>query len=375
MGSGAGRYDSVVAFGGSIIAVSLTLVLIAGVLALAAVAWRVQQSRSTRNEPATAPVAPPHAESQTPDAHPTSRETIDGLFDECLRLAFGVARLDYQILGEHAVVLKRVEETLTEAIHERDYFPRRPKLLPRIQQLLNDDESSRRALVQLILEDPTLAAGVLKLANSAFYRVSPEPVETLHRAVILLGTDGLRSLLATAILQPVFRLPKGFFDDFAPSTWEQAQRTAAAAETCAKREGGCDPFVAQLLGLLSALARLVIFRLTLDRYRERPNILPRAEVFTRAMRDHGSHLARLIAESWELSEASLVAMRERQPDAAPESLSPLGRALYFGELCGALALLHKRGAYSADGAHAMLIGQGLRRETVFAAWHAACAER
>lgn len=315
------------------------------------------------------------APAKVDEAQAESRAAIEGVFDECLRLAFGVARLDYQILGEHADVLKRVDETLASAVHEREYFPRRPRLLPRIQQLLNDDEGSRRALVQLILEDPTLAAGVLKLANSAFYRVSPEPVETLQRAVLLLGTDGLRSLLATAILQPVFRLPKGFFDDFAPSTWEQAQRTAAAAETCAKLEGAGDPFIAQLLGLLSALSRLVIFRLTLDRYRERPNILPRAEVFTRSMREHGTHLAALIAESWELSEASLTALREQNSGAAPAAMSPLGRALYFGELCGALALLHKRGAYSLDGAQAMLMGEGLRRETTFAVWRAACAER
>lgn len=332
---------------------------------------RARRPSPTRRDPEAA--SPPAVQAE--DASASAQDAIEAVFNESLRLALGAPRLDYHILGEHAEVLERVGQSLAQAVHERDYFPRRPKLLPRIQQMLNDDESSRRALVQLILEDPTLAAGVLKLANSAFYRVSPEPVETLQRAVILLGNDGLRSLLATAILQPVFRLPKGFFDEFAPTTWEQAQRTAAAAETCAKRQAGCDPFVAQLLGLLSALARIVIFRLTLDRYRERPNILPRAEVFARAIREHGPQLADLIAQSWELSDASLMALREQQPGAAPESLSPLGRSLYFGELCGALALLHKRNAYSSDGAHAMLMGQGLARETTFAAWRAACAER
>ena len=302
---------------------------------------------------------------------PYTNETIDGVFDESFRFAFGVSRFDYQILGDHAAVLERVDETVDAAVHQPEYFPRRPKMLPRLLQTLNDDEGSRHALVQLILEDPALADGVLKLANSAFYRRTPEPVESLDRAVFLLGTDGLRSLMATAILQPVFRLPKGFFDNFAAVTWEQAQRTAVAAEACAKRERGCDPFVAQLLGLVGALARLVIFRLTLDRYRERPNALPRAEVFIRAMQAHAPDVARLIAMNWELSDASLVAIDEQVNRVSPASMSPLGRALYFGELAGALALLHKRNVHSSDGALAMLMGQGLERHAAYAVWRAA----
>ena len=134
--------------------------------------------------------------------------------------------------------------------------------------VLNDDASTRQELVRLILEDPSLAGNVLVRANSAWYRTSPEPVESLDRAVRMLGTDGLKRLLATAILQPVFRLPKGYFDSFAPITWEQAQRVAAAAVAHANESGGgVDPFVAQLLGVLVVMSRIVLFRLTMDEYR------------------------------------------------------------------------------------------------------------
>jgi hypothetical protein len=52
-------------------------------------------------------------------------------------------------------------------------------------------------------------------------------------------------------------------------------------------------------------------------------------------------------------------------------MSPLGRAVYFGELCGALTLLSARGLHSTDGAQALLLGQGLPRQTVYAMWRAA----
>src|ERR1043165_5148492 len=76
--------------------------------------------------------------------------------DECYKIAFGVKSFDYQILGEHAAVMDRVSEGVEQSINQRDYFPRRPMLLPRLLQALNDSESTRRQLVNLIVEDPAL---------------------------------------------------------------------------------------------------------------------------------------------------------------------------------------------------------------------------
>jgi len=308
------------------------------------------------------------------DEPPHDTEATEAVFDECFKLAFGVQRFDYQISGPHAAVLAKVNENAAASVHQRDYFPRRPMLLPRLMQVLNDDESTRKELVRLILEDPALTGSVLQRANSAAYRYSPEPVDSLDRAVVMLGSDGLRSLMAVAILQPVFQQPKGYFDHFAPITWEHARRTAAAAEACARALGDADPFVAQLLGLLGPLSRIVLFRLTMETYREHAGILPRAEVFIRAMQLQGPQVAGLIAATWELSDPSLAAMLEQADHVSPAAMTPLGRAIYFGELCGALALLVKRGSYSVEGAQAMLMQQGLAREATVKIWRAAEAD-
>jgi HD-like signal output (HDOD) protein len=213
----------------------------------------------------------------------------------------------------------------------------------------------------------------LQRANSAAYRYSPEPVDSLDRAVVMLGIDGLRSLMATAILQPVFKQPKGYFDNFASITWEHARRAAAASEVCARAIGNADPFVAQLLGLLGPLARIVLFRLTMETYREHAGILPRAEVFIRAIQLQGPNVAGFIAKTWELSDPSILALQEQADKISPVAMSSLGQATYFGELCGALALLAKRGSYSVEGAQAMLMQQGLPREATLETLNAAMA--
>ncbi len=292
---------------------------------------------------------------------------------ECYRLAFGQASLQLQIPADHVPVLDAVGKSLDESVHEREYFPRRPMLLPRLLQAINDDQSTREALVQVLLEDPALAGAVLQRANSAAYRVSSEPIESLDRAVMLLGTNGLRSLMASAILQPVFRIPRGSFEKFAEFTWEQAERTAMASEVNARATGDAKPIVAQLLGLLSLLANIVLFRLTLDKYRDFPHLTPRAEVMVEAIRTQRACTASLIAQSWQLSDLSISAFTEQQQQLPPGQMSPLARSVYFGDLCGALAMLTARGYQTKKQAQVILAGQGVDRETSLAMWLAAAS--
>jgi HD-like signal output (HDOD) protein len=360
--------------GAFVIAVTtaILIVLLGVAAAIAVIVYRRWQA--TTDEP-TAGEALPDSSATAPEIAvedaPYSTDAIQTVQDECYKIAFGVKSFDYQIFGEHAAVMDRIRESAAAAVNQRGYFPRRPMLLPKLMQALNDTESSRRTLVSLIVEDPSLAGSVLQRANNALYRTSREPVDSLDRAVQTLGFDGLRGVMAVAILQPVFRLPAGYFDSFADVTWEQAQRCAAAAEAYATATRSADPFIAQLLGLLGPLARIVLFRLTMDMYREQPNVLPRAEVFIRSMQLHAPQLACRLAESWELSDLATTALREQVDRLPPGQMRPLGRAAYYGELAGMVTMLGARDAYSWEGAEALLVGQGLKRRTAHAVWHAA----
>lgn len=342
------------------------VILIVLIVGLAAVLVKVATPRrpAPQAEPALPPPAPEdQAEQEPPDEPVTfSNDEIEQAVQQVFRLSFSVTRFDYQISGEHAAVLQSLGKALDESVHERDYFPRRPLLLPKLLQAINDSDSSRQELVKLIMEDPALAGAVLQRANSAYHRIAPDPVENLDRAVFLLGTDGLRGLMAEAIMQPVFRIPTGHFEAFPTITWEQAERTSSAAEACAKVNGDVEPIVARLLGLVSMLANIVLFRLTMDKYRDYPGVLMRAEVFIQAIRQHRACTASLIAQAWQLSNTSITAFTEQQQQLSPLQMSSLGRCVYFGDLCGNLALLSSRGTYSQNLALALLMGQGADRE-------------
>ena len=341
----------------------------AAVVVAAVVAVLVLRRRANAAFEAAALAFPPAETEQTTDI-PYSSEATEEVEAQYFQLAFGVARFDYRIFEDHARVIELVEKALGEAAEQREYFPRRPLLLPKLLQALNDTESTRRDLVQLILEDPALAGATLQRANTAFYRMNAQPVESLDRAVALLGTDGLRSLVSLAILQPVFRLPKGFFDRFPDLTWEKAQRSAAAAEAYAAALREDDPLVAQVLGVVRSLALLVLFRLTLDKYRSVPSVLPRPEVFIRVMQSHCSRLALEITKSWQLSDASLAALDEQCRTLSPVEMSSLGRAVYYGDLAGTLGVATHHDLYSAEDAHAILLAQGLTQQLADKVLHA-----
>lgn len=70
---------------------------------------------------------------------------------------------------------------------------------------VNDYLSSHSAeLVRVILHDPNMTAKVLRLSNSVLYNQGRKPINTVSRAIIVLGYEAIRSIcLATFVLEKV----------------------------------------------------------------------------------------------------------------------------------------------------------------------------
>jgi HD-like signal output (HDOD) protein len=231
-------------------------------------------------------------------------------------------------------------------------------LLPQLLRAVNDTDTSRRELATLIAKDPALVGSLLKLANSQFYRVNAQPVESVDRAVAVIGTEGIRSLIAAALVQPVFRVSGGDFAQFPEVVWEHTFLAANAAETYAAVVVNSDPFAAQLLALLNGLGAIVVFRMALDQYSTRTLLKPDAATIIALLDTHSANVARTIAASWDLSGRILAALEDQVPTGMAHDPTPLGRALRFGRFIGALAVLNAKGIGSDDAARAALLANG-----------------
>jgi HD-like signal output (HDOD) protein len=241
------------------------------------------------------------------------------------------------------------------------YLPRRPSLLPKLLSAMNSDANSMRDLARIIGGDPTLLGNLLRVANSVFYRGTAKPVQSLERAVTLVGTDGIRSVIATSLVHPVMASGSGWFAKFPETVWEQTQYAADAAEAHALSVERADGFNARLLALLHGLAVNTVFRIVRD------EVLPGRDeaakpAVARLLEEWVVPVARQIAASWDLPpdlQAVLTASREQEP---------LARSLFFGRLAGAQLVLVKRGRLKEASARAILLASDSRRAQIDRLW-------
>jgi HD-like signal output (HDOD) protein len=260
------------------------------------------------------------------------------IFRQLSQLSLGVAELGHP-LPEHDRIVAAALAAIGDAATQRKYAPRRPNLLPQLMRAVADEDVTRRELVSIIARDPSLVGSLLKMANSAYYRVTPRPIESIDRAIVMLGSDGLRSLIATALIQPIFEVSMaGGFPRFPEVVWQHALLSAHAAIPHAAIVERVDQFAAELLCLVSGLAEIVLFRAAMDHYASSSRQgQPAPIVMASLLASQSATFAWQIGASWELSEHMLAALEEQM--VAPDPTTPLGRSLRFGRCAGALAVL------------------------------------
>jgi HD-like signal output (HDOD) protein len=259
----------------------------------------------------------------------------------------------------HARIVAAALAAIGDPATQRRYFPRRPNLLPELTRAMNDERAPVRRLVAIVARDPALVGNLLRVANSSFYRLTPQPIETIERAIVVLGNDGLRSVMAAALMQPIFDTAgAGAARRFPELVWEHAVRSAHAAIAHAGLVERSNPFAAELLSLVSGLAEIVLFRAVLEhcpRSAAGEGIDPLAIAVV--LESQAARFAWHIGADWRLSQEMLAALEEQT--AASEPMTPLGRSLRFGRRAGALAVLHANTIIDAESVRMSLPPSGL----------------
>lgn len=88
-------------------------------------------------------------------------------------------------------------EDLSDLINGSSQLVSPPDVWVKMNELIQDENSSAHDMAEIIQHDPGLTANILKVVNSAFYNL-PRQVDTVSRAVAIIGTNDLYNL-ATAI--------------------------------------------------------------------------------------------------------------------------------------------------------------------------------
>lgn len=201
-------------------------------------------------------------------------------------------------------------------------LPPAPRILPELLQLLRRSDVDADKVVNLIRYDPALTAGVLQLANSAFFG-SARPADDLSEAVTRLGFQQVYILVAAVSGARNLSPAQKGYGMASGDLWRHSATSAVAAQIIAK-ELGDDVDLVFTATLLHDIGKIILSDTLESAYsvivhETSQNKYPLIEVERRVLGfDHAQLGGRLLAK-WNFP-VSLVAAVEHhhQPDLAGE---------------------------------------------------------
>jgi HD-like signal output (HDOD) protein len=264
-------------------------------------------------------------------------QRLDALFSSEL---LGVRSLVGETNGFESRVMKRVERLLSKSTELGKLVPRVPAVIPRLLQSLKDENTSSKQLAALISEDPALLASVIRYANSSYY-LTREPINSVELALLMLGRDRLRSIIAKAALQPLYDNRKDYFSNMAgPLLWEQTERCAHSCACLAASEK-LPVFEVFLAGLVHKIGYRIVTRIMTEEYDSTE--APRSYAFRDWLTTAVAILSWRVSMEWELPETVTDILQELADYKEQSDLSPFAGVVYLSSKLSELHLLAEKG--------------------------------
>lgn len=246
-------------------------------------------------------------------------------------------------------LLDEVRKVTLAPAEAEGLVPRVPEVIPQLLRSLRDDGISANELSRQVQQDVVLTAEVIREANSAYY--SPiSPAETIEAAIMMLGQNGLRMLLARLAFRPLIKMQsEGVARAAAAHLWSHSEKCALAASIVASNKGA-GVFESYLAGLMQNVGLTVAFRLAGKVCPE--NKIPGSSEFGARLLAASRELSAAIAAHWEFPDAVVDAIAQ----AGDPGDSRVAQALALGDRIAKLRQLLDKGVLQPDDA---FITQGL----------------
>lgn len=137
-----------------------------------------------------------------------------------------------------------------------DKLPSAPEVAQKMLVLVNNDEVDFRKLGAMIQKDPSLAARLLRIANSALFAARSK-VSSVDQAVMMLGAKRVRELVLGLSVWGALDPKSVNGKRYRKQLWTHAATVAGAARVLAGK-GGIDAGEVFSAGLLHDIGKLVL---------------------------------------------------------------------------------------------------------------------
>ncbi len=267
---------------------------------------------------------------------------LDGadIDDRFYRLILGMADSTVTDMRlPEVAMLKRLDKLCGADRFDIASLPRLPAILPQLLRLLKSEQADGIGIARMIGRDPVLVGEVMRVTQSAHFRTL-KPIVSLQHAVVLLGHDGLRTMVTLHVMKPILQGSAGMLGHSAGQLlWDHAEQCAHAGMFLAK--GHSDPFETYLAGIVSHAGFGAMIRL-LDQ-EVSPTLGAFSAEFLSSCVRIGNYLSLRAALHWELPANVIEALRERMEARSQPPCSGLGKVLLAADHLAMLQLLSLNG--------------------------------
>jgi HD-like signal output (HDOD) protein len=131
-----------------------------------------------------------------------------------------------------------------------------PHIVTRLVQLVNDEESTLQDFEAVIRLDPALVARLLTLVNSSYFGLTRK-VDSISRAVALLGMKNLHNIAVTDAIQGMLRSHSGSTEFSPQRLWLHSAASGICCKMIAERIFTINGDDAYLCGILHDIGLIV----------------------------------------------------------------------------------------------------------------------
>jgi len=239
-------------------------------------------------------------------------------------------------------------------------LPKLPAAVMQLLQKLRDENTSVKDITALINQDPVLASGVLKTANSPYYRTGEAEIASIEQAVQRLGMERLSAITLECLMKPAFDIKPIYFRYFSKYLWQHSQDCAFACAELA-RKAGEDYFTAYLVGLVHDIGKLVIFQALMRAIKQaHPDAQPNPQLISTIVDRTSLQLSCVSLKHWELPLVVQQAVcAQVNVGEEREQLPIQAYILYCANMLSEIRLLLSEGRLDEAGADNLLAPHGL----------------
>lgn len=213
--------------------------------------------------------------------------------------------------SEHSSSIS-LNETMLDDEHEEDrilyelilelqqgnfVLPTLPSVATRIRETIADENSGADDIAKVIMTDPSIAAKIIKAANSALYQ-RRKKAEDCKTAVVSLGTKVTTQLVTSFALKELFNSSNPILKKRMQELWEHSIEIASISAVLAQVTPGFNAEHAMLSGLIHDIGNIAI----LNKALEHPLIVDSKEHLEKVMSKMHAQVGSSILRNWDFSD-------------------------------------------------------------------------